>query len=141
MIQLSDIIHEHDYDMAAYWVRINLNQLTDKAQLFEKAYGKPLRVTSGFRSMADHLRIYAAKGITDQSKIPMKSKHLFGQAVDVVPVEDPIEHLHEWVNNNLGLMADLNLWFESFEASKSWVHLQTCAYGSWAEGKSRFFNP
>lgn len=52
-----------------------------KHKVFE---GKKITVTCGFRSMAHHLKIYAEKGITDKSKIPMKSYHLSGLAVDFV---------------------------------------------------------
>lgn len=115
----------------------NLEDLLLKANKFRTAYGKPLRVTSGYRSIEDHLRIYKAKGITDKAKIPMKSKHLYGLAVDVVPVEDPIGHLHDWVKDNEGLMVDFGLWFESFDATKTWVHMQILPPAS----GNRFFIP
>ena len=52
---------------------------TYKEKLFDN---KPIIITSGYRSMAHHLKIYAEKGITDKSKIPMGSYHLQGKAVD-----------------------------------------------------------
>lgn len=115
----------------------NLLVLLDRANAFRTAYGKPLRVTSGYRSLEDHLRIYAAKGITDHAKIPMKSLHLSGQAVDLVPIEDPIEHLHEWVLSNIKLMEAIGFWMEDFGVTKTWTHLQTLPPSS---GK-RFFLP
>ena len=46
--------------------------------------GQPITITSGYRSLQDHLRIYKEKGITDKSKIPMGSYHLKGLAADFV---------------------------------------------------------
>lgn len=115
----------------------NLNELLVKLNRLRQAYGKPLKITSGYRSMADHLRIYAQKGITDQSKIPMKSKHLFGFAADMVPIEDPIEHLHDWILDNIVLMADIGLWFERFDSSPTWLHAQSVPPAS----GNRLFKP
>ena len=61
----------------------NLLLLLMKINKVREAYGRQMVVTSGLRSMEDHLRIYREKGITDKSRIPMKSKHLLGQAVDI----------------------------------------------------------
>jgi D-alanyl-D-alanine dipeptidase len=133
MIQFSEVVQglippEHQK---------NVHILLEKINKLREAYGKPLRVTSGYRSKAKHLAIYAAKGITDQSKIPMQSNHLKGLAIDVVPVEDPVPHLQDWIMANESLMADIGLWFEDFSATKTWVHAQAVAPKS---GK-RFFMP
>ncbi len=105
----------------------NVHLLLEKVNKLRDAYGKPLKVTSGYRSLQKHLAIYAAKGITDQSKIPMKSNHLSGLAVDVVPVEDPVSHLHDWIHANESLMADIGLWFEDFSSTPTWTHIQIVA--------------
>jgi hypothetical protein len=115
----------------------NLEELLVKLNHLRSAYGKPLRVSSGYRSLQKHLAVYAAKGITDQSKIPMKSNHLYGFAADLVPIEDDIKHLHDFINNNIGLMADIGLYFEAFEYSPQWLHCQSMPPKS---GK-RFFKP
>lgn len=133
MIQFSEIVSgpisaEHQK---------NVIILLEKINKLREAYGKPLKVTSGYRSLQKHLAIYKAKGITDQSKIPMQSNHLKGLAVDVVPVEDSIQHLQEWIMANESLMSDIGLWFEDFSATKTWVHAQVVAPKS---GK-RFFMP
>ena len=79
-----------------------------------------MTVTSGLRTMEDHLRIYAAKGITDTSKIPMKSKHLYGQAVDI---SDPDLELTAWSKeNNSQRLIDAGLWCE--EGNSNWTHFQ-----------------
>jgi len=116
---------------------INVHSTLIKLNKLRDAYGKPLRVTSGYRSMAKHLAIYAAKGITDQSKIPMQSNHLKGLAADVVPIEDDIKHLQDWILDNVKLMEEIGLWFEDFSATPTWCHIQVVPPKS---GK-RFFVP
>lgn len=116
----------------------NLKILVEKINKIRNAYGKPMIVTSGLRTMEDHLRIYKNKGITDTSKIPMKSKHLYCQAVDI---SDPNQELQGWCKNNVALLEEVGLWLESFDATHNWVHFQIVPYGSWKEGKSRWFNP
>jgi hypothetical protein len=115
----------------------NLEELLVKLNHLRAAYGKPLRVTSGLRDIQKHLAIYAAKGITDQSKIPMQSRHLYGFAADLVPIEDNIKHLHDWVNHNVKLMEEIGLYFEAFEYTPTWLHCQSVPPKS---GK-RFFKP
>lgn len=115
----------------------NLLDLKEKVNVFRTHYGKPLRVTSGYRSLEKHLAIYAAKGITDQSKIPMKSRHLSGLAVDLVPIEDDIKHLQDWVLDNVKLMEEIELWFEKFEYTPTWVHCQIVS----PKSGNRFFVP
>ena len=115
----------------------NLEELLVKLNQLRAAYGKPLRVTSGLRDIQKHLAIYAAKGITDQSKIPMKSNHLYGKGADLVPIEDDIGHLHDFINNNVKLMEEIGLYFEAFEYSPQWLHCQSVPPKS---GK-RFFKP
>lgn len=98
------------------------------------AYGKPMSVTSGYRSMAEHLRIYKEKGITDKTKIPMKSRHLFGEACDI---SDPKGILQTWCKVNIKKLEEAKLWCEDFNSTPGWCHFQTVAPKS---GK-RFFIP
>lgn len=98
-----------------------LKILLERINIIRTAYGKPMTVTSGLRTMADHKRIYAAKGITDENKIPMKSKHLFGEAVDI---SDPKKELQTWCKANEALLVSTQLWMEDFSATPNWVHFQ-----------------
>lgn len=91
-------------------------------------------VTSGLRSMEHHLDIYKAKGITDTKRIPMKSRHLYGLAVDI---SDPDRKLQTFINANIALLEKAGLYCESFVFTKTWVHFQTVAPIS---GR-RFFMP
>lgn len=115
-------------------IQDNLNKLLEKVNKLRAAYGKPLTVSSGLRTMEDHLRIYKEKGITDKSKIPMKSKHLSGESVDFA---DPKQELQKWIKANLKLMEEIGLWFEDFSATKNWVHVQIVP----PKSGNRFFLP
>ena len=121
MITLNELGYYKDMDLEHY---NNLLKLSEKINKLREAYGKPLRVTSGYRSLEKHLAIYAAKGITDQKKIPMKSKHLEGLAVDLVPVKEPVSDLHKFIKNNIALMQEIGLWFEDFSKTPTWTHVQ-----------------
>lgn len=115
----------------------NLAKLLHKVNQFRLAYGKPLKVTSGYRSLEHHLAIYSDKGITDQKKIPMQSNHLKGLAVDLVPIEDDIKHLHDWCLDNIKLLEEIGLWCEHFDYTPKWLHLQIVP----PKSGNRFFMP
>lgn len=122
---IADIPIEHQH---------NLEELLKKVNIIRAAYGKPMTVTSGYRSMQDHLRIYSQKGITDKSKIPMASNHLYGKAVDI---GDADGKLKEWVKANVAILEQAGLYCEDFAYTKTWVHFQIVPPKS---GK-RFFIP
>lgn len=113
----------------------NLEELLDKLNQFRKAYGKPLIVTSGYRSMQDHLRIYADKGITDKNKIPMQSFHLKGCAADLIA--NDIKDLHKFVKDNVKLLENIGLWVEDLSITDSWLHVQIYP----PKSGQRFFKP
>lgn len=112
----------------------NLQELLERVNKARAAYGKAMTVTSGYRSKEDQIRVYREKGITDLSKIPMKSKHLYCQALDIY---DPKQELQKWVKENLELMEEIGLWMEDFSATKNWVHFQIVPPAS----GNRFFKP
>jgi uncharacterized protein YcbK (DUF882 family) len=113
----------------------NLQDLHAIVSQLREAYGKPLSISSGYRSLEDHLRIYKDKGITDKSQIPMKSKHLSGEACDLVCKD--IKDLQRWIKNNEEFCGNIGLWFEDFSVTTTWVHCQIVPPKS---GK-RFFMP
>jgi len=100
----------------------NLNDLLIKINKIRTSWGKPMKVTSGLRTMQHHLAIYAAKGITDKSRIPMKSNHLYGRAVDI---SDPNRDLQKWCKANEPLLVSIGLWMEDFSKTPTWFHFQT----------------
>jgi len=102
-------------------IQNNLNDLLVKINFVRTSWAKPMTVTSGFRTMKHHLEIYAAKGVTDKSKIPMKSNHLYGRAVDIA---DANRDLQKWCTANEALLASIGLWMEDFSATKTWCHFQ-----------------
>jgi hypothetical protein len=116
----------------------NLENLRAKINLVCLKYSKVMIPSSGLRSMKKHLSIYAKKGITDKSKIPMKSKHLFGHAVDI---RDKNRDLAKWCHENEDFLRSTGLWLEDTDQTPTWVHFQSVPYGSWNEGKSIFFKP
>lgn len=114
----------------------NMAELLRKMNLIREAYGKPMLITSGFRSLSDHLRIYKEKGITDQSKIPMKSKHLFGQACDILDTDGK---LNQWCKENEELLRNIGVWLETRQGG--WQHFQIESFGSYKPKGTIWFNP
>ncbi len=112
----------------------NLADLLLKINKLAVAWGNPMIVTSGFRDKEDQVRIYNAKGITDEAKMHMGSKHFTCQAVDIF---DPDHRLQLWIRGNLELMKEIGLWMEDFSETPSWVHLQIAPPLS----GNRFFMP
>lgn len=97
----------------------NLELLLKAVNVIREKWGKPLVVTSGYRSEQKHKDIYRKKGIPD-GKIPMGSAHLKGLAVDF---SDPDGKFEEWISANQDLLEELGLWQEHPESTKGWVHL------------------
>ena len=112
--------------------KANIEKLLKKVNKLQERYGKlQFKVTSGLRSLIYHMGIYRRKGITDPKKIPMKSKHLFGQAVDV---EDKDGKFYAWVQKNEAILQELSLHYEL--GTRGWVHLQIVPPAS---GKTGFW--
>jgi hypothetical protein len=132
MIKLTELCK--DYNSQPLEIRENLTELCESLNIVREFYAKPMRVTSGLRTMEDHLRIYKQKGITDKSRIPMKSQHLKGLAADI---SDPKGELQAWCLDHEDVLEEANLYCEDFAYTKNWVHFQTIPPKS---GK-RFFIP
>jgi len=120
MISMPELIHAPiPLESLPQDQRDNLAVLLERVNQIRALWGKPMTVTSGYRTMADHLRIYAEKGITDPAKIPMQSKHLYGQAVDI---SDPDLAITAWLKANPQILEDAGLWCE--DGNSNWLHLQ-----------------
>lgn len=123
------IVHQH-----------NLEELRKKLDKVRAAYGKPMIVTSGYRSEVDHKRIYSEinakrrKAGLPEIRVPTASKHLYGQACDI---SDPKQELQKWIKDNVAVLEEIGLWCEDFSATKTWIHFQSIPPKS---GK-RFFLP
>lgn len=137
-ISLTELIKATPWNSLPKDTQKNLMILLERINKIRDAWGKPMIVTSGLRTMEQHLAIYRAKGITDQSKIPMKSAHLVGAAVDI---SDPDHKLQEWCKTNEAILESIGLWMEDFSATPNWCHFQCNPYGSYIKGKSIWFIP
>jgi hypothetical protein len=126
---LSDIPHSH---------QVNIDELLKRVNIIREAYGKPMNVSSGYRSLQDHLRIYSQKGITDPNKVPMGSQHLSGEALDIA---DPKGELQAWIKAHPEIIEQANLYLEDFGATPTWVHMQIRAFKSYKPDGTRFFKP
>lgn len=113
----------------------NLQDLHSRINKIRTAWAKPMMVTSGVRSLADHKRIYAdiarRKGLT-HIRIPMGSKHLSAQACDIL---DRDGSLMAWCKANVTILEAVGLWVEA--DTKGWVHFQVVPPRS----GNRFFKP
>lgn len=128
---ISDVPIEHQH---------NLEELKRRVNVIREKWAKAMTISSGYRSMFDHKRIYSEinqkrkKQGLEELRIPMASKHLFGQACDV---SDPKGELQKWIKDNVQVLEEVGLWCEDFSATPTWVHFQTVQPKS---GK-RFFLP
>ena len=122
----------------------NLNQLLKAMNIIRSAYGKPMIVSSGYRSRDRQIEIYANKackkefpfedGVFVMSKVPLGSSHLYCTACDI---SDPKGELKAWIKKNIPLLEKAGLYCEDFNYTNTWVHFQTTKPKS---GK-RFFVP
>lgn len=133
MITMSELLKDKKLEDQTQEIQDNLKVLLERINKVRTAYSKPMTVTSGLRTMEDHLRIYKEMGITDKAKIPMKSNHLKGAACDI---SDPDGKLYDWTKLNEKLMEQIGLWMEIKDTQKR-VHYQIFSPASGA----RFFHP
>lgn len=130
MISLKELFGTHTVAEIPIAHQQNLQELCKRVNVIREAWSQPMIVTSGYRSMQEHLRIYRAKGIPD-SQIPMGSAHLLGMAVDIA---DPQLLLTHWLKNDrlgLTMLQRCDLYCE--DGNSNWVHFQTrpTKYGHW----------
>lgn len=94
----------------------------------ESAMDRFFTVTSGYRTWEDHKRIY--REINDRRliqrkpelPIPLKSRHLFGQAVDL---SDPDGTIKLWLREHVDtFMEDFDIYCEMEVSTPGWCHLQ-----------------
>lgn len=106
--------------------QINIEKLLKKMNLIRLHWAKPMIVTSGYRTREDHNRIYeeinrkrAEKKLLPK-RIPLASKHLKGQAVDI---SDSDGSLYRWCMENEALLVQVGLWCE-VKDDQARVHFQ-----------------
>lgn len=101
----------------------NLEELQKRINVIREAWGKPMIVTSGFRTEADQRRI---------NPKAMKSNHLTGRAVDIADADGL---LYEWAVKNTALLEGVGLWCEVRQGP--WLHFQSVP----PKSGRRFFQP
>jgi hypothetical protein len=92
----------------------NLDRLLIAINVVRKAYGKPMKVTSGWRPAGVNSIIGGAK----------RSTHMLGLAVDIA---DPNGDVMRWVLANLPVIKQAGLYVEDFKYTVGWVHFQIVA--------------
>lgn len=105
--------------------QLNVVELLSKINIIRHAYGKPLIVTSGYRSPEYNRQVGGAA----------KSNHVKAAAIDVKAPHGG--EFKRWVLKNLGLFEKLGLYMEDFNYTKTWAHIQIVAPRS----RKRFFKP
>ncbi|MEZ0209241.1 MAG: D-Ala-D-Ala carboxypeptidase family metallohydrolase [Candidatus Paceibacterota bacterium] len=103
----------------------NLDVLLQKINVIRSAYGKPMKVTSGWRPASINGMIKGAAP---------KSNHITGHAVDIF---DSSGALWNWCLQNLDLLKATGLYLEDRRWTPTWVHFQTIRPSS----KKRIFIP
>lgn len=92
----------------------NLETLLTRLNCVRMAYGKPMSITSGLRSIErQNALIEAGKSNA------VHSKHLIGAAADIF---DPDGSFYDWCKDNETLLEKTGLWCE--ERQGPWQHLQ-----------------
>jgi len=89
----------------------NLDKLHMAVNKLRKAYGKPMIVSSGYRSPEQNAAAGGAK----------KSNHMACLAADF---HDADGKLDEWCMANLNVLEECGLWLEHPDATKNWTHVQ-----------------
>ena len=106
-------------------LQVNLEKLLKAVNKFRAVYGKPLKVSSGYRPAAINTTVKGAA---------KKSNHMICLAVDFV---DRDGKLAEYCLNNLKLLEEFGIWLEDPAFTKGWVHMQAVPPRS----GSRIFKP
>lgn len=140
MISFREIVKNPENGLPSIDYLINIYRLQYCLNFIRVLRDTPMAITSGFRTKEDHFRIYKTINASRESqgkeplRIPTKSMHLIGGAADI---EDLDNSFKEWVIKNLKICEDLNIYFEHFDATPNWVHIQIYAPRS----GERFFKP
>jgi hypothetical protein len=90
----------------------NLDSLLVKMNKVREAYGKPMKISSGWRPASINGMIKGAAP---------RSNHMTGDACDVF---DGNGAVMKWCLDNLKLLTDLGLYLEDFRYTPNWVHFQ-----------------
>jgi len=125
MITINELLKGKKLEDQSTAIQTNLKDLLIKINKVRTKRDLPMTITSGLRTVDDHLRIYEdlakqRKVPFDKSKVPMQSKHLYGQAVDI---SDPDGSLFQWTKDNEKFLTEVGLWMEEKDDQPR-VHFQ-----------------
>lgn len=90
----------------------NLEKLLKALNVFRQAYGKPMRVTSGYRPSTFNTKAGGAR----------RSAHMTCEACDFADSDGAIK---QWALANLNVLEQTGLYMEHPDATPTWCHLQT----------------
>jgi len=99
----------------------NLKILLERVNKLRALWSKPMIVTSGWRDWADMVRIYTAKGVSED-KIPRGSHHLYCEACDFADKDGALKAFVK--ANDYQVLKDCELWMEDGSTTVDWCHLQ-----------------
>ena len=138
MITLSELMGANSTSEIPLTAQQQLVELLVKVNKVREVWGKPMTVTSGFRSMQHHVDIYRTKALRagkpfSQLQVPLGSRHLYGQAADFADDGS----LYKWLHEHPEVMEMADVYGEL--NTQGWVHLQSVPFNSYRAGGTRWF--
>jgi hypothetical protein len=110
----------------------NFEEFLIKINILRDRCGIPMTPTSYYRSINKQLEIYKSKarmrqfpfpdGVFDKSKVPLGSQHLYCCACDFGGKRT--DDLKRWIRNHLPFCKTIGLYFEDFDSTRNWCHIQ-----------------
>jgi len=125
VISFKEMLGRHVISDVPINIQQNMQLFLKKMNVVRQCYGKPMFVSSGYRSAMDQLRI--------NPKAP-NSRHTHGMAIDIVDLNG---ELKLWLAQNIDMLEVCGLWLEEFGYTYTWVHFQ----GEPPKSGKRFFIP
>jgi len=112
MISIKEILGDTKQEDLSQELQDNLLELQRRVNLFRAEYGKPMIVTSGYRTPEHNAKIGGSKA----------SSHMTCQAVDF---KDGDKALKEFIAKDPDILVRCNLYQEHPDHTETWVHLQS----------------
>ncbi len=111
------IVHQH-----------NLEELLVRINKVRDAWNRPMIVTSGYRTLAEHQDIYNRQWIKagrpePKPKVPMQSAHLSGCAVDIADADGSLQTWLRTTDEGKKVLEDAELFCE--DGTVGWTHFQS----------------
>lgn len=112
MISLKELLGDNKLEDLTPEMQANATELLRRVNLFRAEYGKPMYVTSGYRSPEHNAKIGGAKS----------SSHMSCQALDF---RDGDKKLKEFIANDPAILERCDLYMEHPDHTETWVHLSS----------------